>query len=91
MLVKDKFDRPCLKKLHGYLQSTLCRWISSLVPSFNEQKWSGEIESYLYCEFVRLRTSEMFSLFQDFPDSLPAINDFKEALDKTKLHNYFTT
>jgi hypothetical protein len=37
-----------------------------------------------------LRTSEMFSLFQDFPDSLPAINDFKFALDKTKLQGYFT-
>jgi anaphase-promoting complex subunit 2 len=33
----------------------------------------------------------MFSLFQDFPDSLPAINDFKQALDKTKLHGYFTS
>lgn len=33
----------------------------------------------------------MFSLFQEFPDSLPAINDFKSALERTKLHQYFTT
>jgi hypothetical protein len=55
------------------------------------KSWDGQLENYLYCEFVKLRTSEMFVLFQDFPDSLPAINDFKLALDKTKLHNYFST
>ena len=27
---------------------------------------------------------------QDFPDSLPAINDLKTALDTTHLHPYFT-
>lgn len=39
---------------------------------------------------MRLRTSEIFSLMQDFPDSLPAINDLKTALDTTHLHSYFT-
>lgn len=69
----------------------MLKWINAVIAPEHDQKWANELESYLYCEFVRLRTSEMFSLFQDFPDSLPAINDFKHALDQTKLHQYFTT
>lgn len=37
-----------------------------------------------------MRTADAFALFQDFPDSLPAINDLKHALDSTHLHTYFT-
>ena len=33
----------------------------------------------------------MFGIFSEFPDSLPTINDFKYALEKTKLHNMFAT
>jgi hypothetical protein len=47
------------------------------------KKWETDMEKYLLCEFVKLRTSEMFYIFQDFPESSPAINDFKTALDKT--------
>ena len=54
-------------------------------------KLEKECENYLLTEFVKLRTSEMFNIFSDFPDSLPAINDFKYALEKTKMHNLFAT
>lgn len=80
--MKGVFDRPFLAKLQGYLDAVLVRWLGG-------GRWQAELNFCLLSEFVRLRTAEMFSLFQEFPDSLPAINDFKTALERTKLHQYF--
>lgn len=87
--IKGKFDRPYLKKLHAYTEAVFLRWLTQLNPLYSE--WAPQLEQQVLIQFVKVRTSEMFSLFQDFPDSLPAINDFKSALERTKLHSYFTT
>ena len=41
----------------------MLKWINAVIAPEVDKKWAGELESYLYCEFVRLRTAEMFSLF----------------------------
>lgn len=46
------------------------------------------MDTFLYSNFVKLRTSEMIDIFREFPDSSPCLIDLKYALDKTKLNNY---
>ena len=51
------------------------------------KKLDHKMEQQLLSNFASLRTSEMFEIFSEFPDSSPCLNDLKYALDQTKLHN----
>ena len=84
--VKGKFGRAYLAKGWEYMREAVLPWVRAMAPC---KQWDKEAEEQLLCEFVSVRTTEMFGLFQDFPDSLPAINDLKEALERTKLHSVF--
>ena len=63
-LLKDKLDKPYLTKLENYLKHTLIHWLKYLSPSCNyELKVPSQVLSAMHVEFVKLRTSEIFSLF----------------------------
>eukprot|EP00352_Strombidinopsis_acuminata_P009605 CAMPEP_0176377120 /NCGR_PEP_ID=MMETSP0126-20121128/28663_1 /TAXON_ID=141414 ORGANISM="Strombidinopsis acuminatum, Strain SPMC142" /NCGR_SAMPLE_ID=MMETSP0126 /ASSEMBLY_ACC=CAM_ASM_000229 /LENGTH=122 /DNA_ID=CAMNT_0017738825 /DNA_START=877 /DNA_END=1245 /DNA_ORIENTATION=- len=44
----------------------------------------------LYREFIKLKTTEMIEIIQDFPESMPCLTDIKFALDKTNMKDYLT-
>eukprot|EP00347_Sterkiella_histriomuscorum_P002825 403366657 len=100
--IKGVFAQPTLKIIQSYLESVTQKWIQAVLNLNNydnlqiqdqkrkiQTKWKCDLEKHLLSQYVNQRTKDMFQIFQEFPDSLPAINDFKYALDKTKLHKFF--
>ncbi|CDW73691.1 anaphase-promoting complex subunit 2 [Stylonychia lemnae] len=101
--IRGEFIQPCLKIVQDYLQNIISRWVKDVVnlDQTNDSpdiklakqkilsKWERDLEHTLLTKFVSLRTKDIFEIFQEFPDSMPSINDFKYALEKTQLHKQF--
>ena len=47
------------------------------------QAWKSRLKFHLYERFCELRTSELFDIIKLFPDSQPALLDFRTALERT--------
>ncbi len=96
-----KFGEALLRKLLAWLATFVSPWLTAvLLPSHSAadltpagstssaalRTWLARLRFYCMSCLASLRTSELFDVIVDYPDSLPALDDLKTCLDHTHLH-----
>ena len=97
-LCRDEFEETFLDNLVRWADENVCCWLQSLFAGNSDepnstamlspgepsvQAWKSRLKFHLYERFCELRTSELFDIIKLFPDSRPALLDFRTALERT--------
>ena len=97
-LCRDEFEEAFLDNLVRWADENVCCWLQSLFAGNSDeptstamlspgepsvQAWKSRLKFHLYERFCELRTSELFDIIKLFPDSQPALLDFRTALERT--------
>ncbi|KAL7507453.1 hypothetical protein ACHAXN_004943 [Cyclotella atomus] len=57
-------------------------------PAFTNERWDDKLQYLIHESFISIRSSELFELTTDYPESLPAIRELSAALDGTGRIQY---
>jgi len=93
-LVNDKLehlDRLQIRSLEHFknlVEISIPAWLKIILPKSPNlmNDWNQRIDFFMYERFGKMRAAEIFDIVVDFPDSVPALQDLKECLDKTDLN-----
>ena len=91
---KGNFEERMLHSMLDWLDATVTSWLRVVLqpaapeapPSSALQQWQVRLRYFIMQSLAALRTTELFDIIIDFPDSLPAVSDLKECLQHTHQH-----
>ncbi|KAA6417838.1 MAG: anaphase-promoting complex subunit 2-like [Trebouxia sp. A1-2] len=90
---KRVFDSPLLPAAQAYVAAVPLQFLRLLLSQeqgqCSLQQWQSRLDYYVYETVGQLRTTEMFDIVVDYPDSQPAVQDVKDCLAHTNLHRKF--
>lgn len=82
-------DDAFLPGIQEWNQDVLIPWVQALVGGEHDD-WSIWCKSHIVECFVQCRTSEIFSVIAEYPDSHPAVKELSHCLERsTKMYPYF--
>ncbi|TIA85251.1 hypothetical protein E3P99_04037 [Wallemia hederae] len=92
---KGQWDTPILDDLRRWIaHGNISARMLSVIPVESHRRWSQtwlQRFDYYACEhFAKMRSDELFDIIVDFPDSLAAINDIKECLERVQYKRQLT-
>jgi anaphase-promoting complex subunit 2 len=90
------FTVNCLPQLNNFVGTSINGYVSCLFgpgESSNAQNFAAQLQNFTNCEFLRLRTAELFNIIGDFGEkdpeinSLPALLNIKHVFSVTQQQN----
>lgn len=85
-LISTRYDAPGpLRQTLEWTSSVLSPWVHHLLgpDAFHSHSWPWRLERLSSHCFLRIRHTELFDILAEYPDSLPAIRELTEALDRS--------
>ena len=78
----------------SWIEATVSTWLRHVLqpsapeaePSPALQQWQARLRFFFMESLTTLRSSQLFDIIIDYPDSLPAIVDLRECLQHTHQH-----
>ena len=83
------YEVPLLANFHRWMHSAVFSWLEKLLessPPQYVQQWQTRLEFHLFEAYGTLRIKELFDIIKEFPESLAALNDLKQCLERTLQH-----
>jgi anaphase-promoting complex subunit 2 len=73
-------------------EEVLLPFVSNILSSesFTTDRWNDRLQYAIYESFIHVRSSELFELTTEYPESLPAVRELSLALDGTGRVLYST-
>ncbi|KAG7391471.1 Anaphase-promoting complex subunit 2 [Phytophthora boehmeriae] len=85
----EVFDEQFLAEMEEWACSELLPWLEELLQTSEDasaQKWREVLSRHVVQEFGRLRITQLFEIIKEFPDSIPALEDLRQCLERTQQH-----
>jgi len=103
LLCKDEFQKHYLEDGMNWAEKMLLSWLKLVVGQQTDgfkidnddfmsvETWRPKLEYFLCKVYAELRILQLFEIIVEFPESLPAIEDLKECLEKTETRKLLTS
>ncbi|KAF1790894.1 Cullin homology [Phytophthora cactorum] len=78
-----------IKKVEQWACSELLPWLEEIMQTKDEastRKWREILSRHVLQEFGSLRIKQLFEIIKEFPDSVPALEDLRQCLERTQQH-----
>uniref|UniRef100_H3GLW2 Anaphase-promoting complex subunit 2 n=1 Tax=Phytophthora ramorum TaxID=164328 RepID=H3GLW2_PHYRM len=85
----DAFDELFLAEVEHWACSELLPWLQETMQTNDHesvQKWRDTLSQHVLQEFGTLRIAQLFEIIKEFPDSIPALEDLRQCLERTQQH-----
>mmetsp|Transcript_5925 Transcript_5925/g.16663 ORF Transcript_5925/g.16663 Transcript_5925/m.16663 type:complete len:771 (+) Transcript_5925:2-2314(+) len=68
-------------------------WVRDVVGSdaYEADAWESKLDFAVAECFATIRIGEIFDIVATFPDSMPAVHELRDALDRTRMHTKLAT
>lgn len=81
-------DASMLDLITSWKGTVLSPWVRGVVGdwAFEAEEWESRLDYATSECFCQTRIGEIFDVVADYPDSLPAVHELRDALDRTRMH-----
>ncbi|DBA04288.1 TPA: hypothetical protein N0F65_002050 [Lagenidium giganteum] len=89
-----EFDRHQMDEIEEWACLELLPWLDELMQTVKEsstEKWKAILSQHVLQEFGKRRISQLFEIIKEYPDSIPALEDLKSCLERTKQQQLLVT
>ncbi|RLN48195.1 hypothetical protein BBJ29_000303 [Phytophthora kernoviae] len=86
----EVYDEQFLAEMEEWACSELLPWLEELLQTNEDassQKWREILSRHVLQEFGSLRIAQLFEIIKEFPDSIPALEDLRQCLERTQQHD----
>ncbi|POM78930.1 Anaphase-promoting complex subunit [Phytophthora palmivora] len=86
----EVYDELFLSEVEQWAGSELLPWLEEIMQTKDEtasNKWRDVLSRHVLQEFGRLRSTQLFEIIKEFPDSVPALEDLRQCLERTHQHS----
>ncbi|KAF4323199.1 hypothetical protein BBO99_00002780 [Phytophthora kernoviae] len=90
----EVYDEQFLAEMEEWACSELLPWLEELLQmneDASSQKWREILSRHVLQEFGSLRIAQLFEIIKEFPDSIPALEDLRQCLERTQQHGANTS
>ncbi|KAI9916179.1 hypothetical protein PsorP6_016891 [Peronosclerospora sorghi] len=84
------YDENLLEQVEQWACSDLLPWIQETLQRPDEtamNKWKQILSQHVVREFGSRRITQLFQIIKEFPDSVPALEDLRQCLERTQQHS----
>mmetsp|Transcript_18602 Transcript_18602/g.40472 ORF Transcript_18602/g.40472 Transcript_18602/m.40472 type:complete len:751 (+) Transcript_18602:158-2410(+) len=88
-LVGGEFeDGSMLDQVASWKNVVISQWVRGVVgdEAFEADEWESKLDFATSECFCEIRIGEVFDIVATFPESLPAVHELRDALDRTRMH-----
>jgi anaphase-promoting complex subunit 2 len=73
--------------------TVIAPWVRDVVglDAYEADAWDSKLDFAVAECFATIRIGEIFDIVATFPDSLPAVHELRDALDRTRMHTKLAT
>eukprot|EP00644_Phytophthora_capsici_P001479 jgi/Phyca11/526540/estExt2_fgenesh1_pm.C_PHYCAscaffold_100100 len=85
----EVYDELFLTEVEEWACSELLPWLEEIMQTKDEastRKWRESLSRHVVQEFGSLRITQLFEIIKEFPDSVPALEDLRQCLERTHQH-----
>ncbi|KAG2845394.1 hypothetical protein PC111_g1160 [Phytophthora cactorum] len=85
----EVYDELFLTEVEQWACSELLPWLEEIMQTKDEastRKWREILSRHVLQEFGSLRIKQLFEIIKEFPDSVPALEDLRQCLERTQQH-----
>ncbi|KAL8002527.1 putative cullin, anaphase-promoting complex subunit 2, cullin domain superfamily [Plasmopara halstedii] len=85
----EVYDELFLADVEQWTCSDLMPWLKETLQTNDEvifSKWKKIVSQHTLEEFGSLRIKQLFEIIKEFPDSIPALEDLRQCLERTQQH-----
>ncbi|ETN05330.1 hypothetical protein, variant [Phytophthora nicotianae INRA-310] len=85
----EVYDELFLTEVEQWACSELLPWLEEIMQTKDEastRKWRDILSRQVLQEFGSLRIKQLFEIIKEFPDSVPALEDLRQCLERTQQH-----
>ncbi|OWZ10966.1 Anaphase-promoting complex subunit [Phytophthora megakarya] len=85
----EVYDELFLAQVEQWAGSELLPWLAESMQTKDvaaSNKWREILSRHVLQEFGRLRITQLFEMIKEFPDSVPALEDLRQCLERTQQH-----
>ncbi|KAG3112977.1 Anaphase-promoting complex subunit 2 [Phytophthora idaei] len=85
----EGYDELFLTEVEQWACSELLPWLEEIMQTKDEastRKWREILSRHVLQEFGSLRIKQLFEIIKEFPDSVPALEDLRQCLERTQQH-----
>ncbi|KAG7388122.1 Anaphase-promoting complex subunit 2 [Phytophthora pseudosyringae] len=85
----EVFDELFLAEMEQWACSELLPWLDEIMQTKDEassRTWRAVLSRHVLQEFGSLRITQLFEIIKEFPDSVPALEDLRQCLERTQQH-----
>ncbi|KAK1939949.1 Anaphase-promoting complex subunit 2 [Phytophthora citrophthora] len=85
----EVYDELFLTEVEQWACSELLPWLEEIMQTKDEvstRKWREILSRHVLQEFGSLRITQLFEIIKEFPDSVPALEDLRQCLERTHQH-----
>ncbi|KUF94058.1 hypothetical protein AM588_10004421 [Phytophthora nicotianae] len=86
----EVYDELFLTEVEQWACSELLPWLEEIMQTKDEastRKWRDILSRQVLQEFGSLRIKQLFEIIKEFPDSVPALEDLRQCLERTQQHD----
>ncbi|CAH1957453.1 unnamed protein product [Acanthoscelides obtectus] len=95
-ICKDSFDTNYIWTLEKWLKNVVLNWLGKIYchdtsPGDDPMlMFNNKLTNFLYNSYTKIRIDQLFNIIIEYPESLPALSDLRDALPKTDLKPLLT-
>ncbi|CAH0480053.1 unnamed protein product [Peronospora belbahrii] len=85
----EVYDEPFLAQVEQWTCTEFLPWLEEMAQTNDAaslEKWKQILSRHVLQEFGSRRITQLFEIIKEFPDSVPALEDLRQCLERTQQH-----